>query len=506
MGGGMSLGGDDQSQQYQQNLQHQQNQQHSVQQQPLGGFQPLATPTPHQPTGGEATGIMSIEMMHHGVSAVGGGMMNGMGGGMISGMGGMGGGYQQAGIQAAPQRPAKKVPDWLIQTLKEKEALAEKQKKKEGISLSTDIASVLQGGVGNISGYSLVHSPSPSPPGSPTGGGVRGKSKPSWHETDDSDDNSDDEVSPTANRNGRISNGSTANAGGQNGPAKPAGILKGGGMKKRGSAGRPVEEADDDDDMNSPAAEASDEMDKETRAAFDREIRRLLTTLLKEGTANISREVATSVVEEARHFVAARRRTQPRPSQATQPAVLSKKEQREQKKAMGALIGGYGSESSSNSEGEASPPPHAAAPSATVLDEVEIDGTGSLVAGGQFPQEMKEVEEGGKSAIGSSIGGPVVGAKTVGEDPRVAVSSAPAGRKVPVMVGGKWLLPDWADPPHTAPLPAEISVAVETIGPNLERMKMQDLVFNTTVMGRFEEQCGFVVEDGSASRYHAAIL
>ena len=74
------------------------------------------------------------------------------------------------------------------------------------------------------------------------------------------------------------------------------------------------------------------------------------------------------------------------------------------------------------------------------------------------------------------------------------------------MVGGKWPLPPWADPPHEAPLPRGVSVVVETIGPNLERVKTQELCFSTTVMGRFEEQCGFVVEDSSASRCHAAIL
>lgn len=445
----------------------QQNQQHVQQQHQMEAFQPLATPVPHQAGIGGQVGLTG-ELVNHGVGGI-------MSGGMMSRSGGMGiGGYQQPGMQV-PQRSAKKVPDWLIQTLKEKEALAEKQKKKGGISLSTDIASSSSVGAGNISGYNHVHSPSPSPPGSPSGAGSEGggsdkrRAKPSWHEADDSDD-PDDEVSPTkANLDRRASNGTSDD--GRNG-AKPAGILKGG-MNKR-SAKRPVEEDHDEESMTTAT-----EMDEETRAAFDREIRRLLTQVLKEGTANISREVVMSAFEEARHASvagsASSRLTHPKQSH---PVARSKKEQREQKKAMGALIGGYGSESASPSESEDdASPSQGAAPSATVPVEESMDGP---------------------ATSDRSQGVDLVGVEDV--------SSVPATRKVVVKVGGKWPLPAWADPPHEAPIPHGISVAVETIGPSLEVMKTQELSYSTTVMGRFEEQCGLIVEDGSASRYHAAIV
>lgn len=437
----------------------------------IGGYPPL--PPANHP------GVGSIP-------SVGGGIAHGMGGPGASGIGAINGGMMGGmiggmvgfppGAPPIPQRAAKKVPDWLVQTLKEKEALAEKQKKKVGASLSTDVASSLPGGAGNISGYNLVHSPSPSPPGSPSDrrGSSDARGKPSWQ--DDSDDSAD-EVSPTrANREKRATNGSTGGigstgggggVGGRNG-VKPSGILKKGGTKKRG-AGRVLE--GDGEDEAAAAQAAARAMDNDTRASFDREIRRLLTQLLKEGTANISREVASSAVEEARHSAiaaeAARRL-------AAAPQAQPKVKRKEQKKAIGALIGGYGSGSASESDAGASPA-QAAAPSATISGDV--GGAG----------------ERGREASNSVA----------------AIESAPSPahvRKPQVMVGGKWPLPTWADPPHEAPLPDGVSVVVETIGPNLERVKMQELSFSTTVMGRFEEQCGFVVEDSSASRCHAAIL
>lgn len=461
---------------------------------------------------------MTDEMMSQG--SVGGmmgaaGVMSGglMGGGAGGGMGGGGGGgYQQPGIQAAavPQRPAKKVPDWLIQTLKEKEALAEKQKKKEGMSLSTDVASSLSGGAGNISGYNLVHSPSPSPPGSPSDGGGRGKlrrAKPSWHEADDSDD-PEDEVSPTReNRERRAANGIGAD-GGRNG-SKPTGILKSG--RSKAGTRRTVEEEDGDgDDDSSFEAAAAPKMDDNTRAAFDREIRRLLTQVLKEGTANISREVAMSAVEEARHatVAAAASARLKQLSQSHPVRVRSKKEKREQKKAMGALIGGYGSDSAasaSDSEGDESPPedaaPRVSAPATTTSGEENANGQGSLAAENKRLPDMA-AEVSGAMATSRGLSSPTGAAASTVE----ASSSVPTARKIPVKIGGKWSLPAWADLPHEKPLPEGISVVVETIGPDLEVMKMQELAFTTTVMGRFEEQCGFIVEDGSASRFHAAIL
>lgn len=384
----------------------------------------------------------------------------GMNGSMVM-MGGGGFPVGLAGAQQQHQRPAKKVPDWLVQTLKEKEKQAEKQKKKEGVSLSTDVASALPGGAGSISGYNLVHSPSPSPPGSPA---AAPRTKPSWQD-DDSDDDSADEVSPTrANREKRAAAAATttngSNAAADDG-AKPSGILKKGGTKKRGT-GRVLDGADEDEDET--AAATSSVMDDETRASFDREIRRLLTHLLKVGTANITREVATSALEEAHHAAA--------PQAQQQQPKAKRKEQREQKKAMGALIGGYGSESASDSEGDASPQ-QAAAPSATVSGDAS---RGAAAAGGGA------LDESARSAPDSAL------------------------RKVPVMVGGKWPLPPWADPPHKAPLPSGLSIVVETVGPDLETVKTQELSYSTTVMGRFEEQCGLVVDDSSASRCHAAIL
>ncbi|CAM9831066.1 unnamed protein product, partial [Scytosiphon promiscuus] len=367
------------------------------------------------------------------------GMNVSMMGGIPPGMGVGVGGFP-AGPAAAQQRPAKKVPDWLVQTLKEKEKLAEKQKKREGVSLSTDVAAALPGGAGNISGYNLVHSPSPSPPDSPSAQ----RTKPSWQE-EDSDDDSADEVSPTrANEERkRSSSNGNATAGGDGGSGvarngtKPSSILKKGGTKTRGGtrAGGGVDESEAAEE-----AAVSGVMDEETRASFDREIRRLLTQLLQVGTANIIRE----------------------------EAVL------QQKKAIGALIGGYGSASESESEGDASPP-QAAAPSATVSSDAGKAVTAAVAVGGGAPGDT-------------------------------ARSLASAQKRAPVMVGGKWPLPAWADPPHEAPLPEGLSILVETIGPDLERVKIQELSFSTTVMGRFEEQCGFVVEDSSASRCHAAIL
>ena len=422
-----------------------------------------------------------------------GGMGHGHGGGgpgMNGSMGvmGGGGGFPVGGLVGGPgqqpQRPAKKVPDWLVQTLKEKEKQAEKLKKKEGVSLSTDVAATaLSGGTGSISGYNLVHSPSPSPPGSPA---AAPRTKPSWHD-DDSDDDSADEVSPTrASREKRAaasSNGSRSaaaadggGAGARNG-AKPSGILKKGGAKKRGG------ESDDggDKDEAVAAAAASSVMDDATRASFDREIRRLLTNLLKVGTANISHEVATSALEEAHHAAAAA--TAAAAPQAQQLPKAKRTEQREQKKAMGALIGGYGSESASDSEGDASPQ-RAAAPSATVSGD---SSRGAAAAPGEAA-----LDKSARSAAKAAAGG--------------MSSSDPTLRKAPIMVGGKWQLPPWADPPHKAPLPSGLSIVVETIGPDLERVKTQELSYSTTVMGRFEEQCGFLVEDSSASRCHAVIL
>lgn len=513
MGGSMSAGvGISGDQHTQQQIPQQppppppQQQQHQPQQQNHADtFQPLADPmAAHQAAVG-GPGVMTEDMMNQG--SVGGmmgaaGVMSGglMGGGASGVMGGGGGGYQQPGIQAAavPQRPAKKVPDWLIQTLKEKEALAEKQKKKEGMSLSTDVTSSSSGGAGNISGYNLVHSPSPSPPGSPSDGGERGKmrrAKPSWHEADDSDD-PEDEVSPTKeSRERRAANGTGADAG-RNG-AKPAGILKSG--RSKAGTRRPVEEDDgDEDDDSSGEAAVAPKMDDDTRAAFDREIRRLLTQVLKEGTANISREVAMSAVEEARHatVAAAASARLKQLSQSHPVRVRSKKEKREQKKAMGALIGGYGSDSAasaSDSEGDESPTedaaPQVSAPATTVSGEENTAGRGPLAA------ESKRVPDPSAEASGAITTSNVE-----------ASSSTPAARKIPVKIGGKWPLPAWADLPHEKPLPDGIAVVVETIGPDLEVMKMQELAFTTTVMGRFEEQCGFIVEDGSASRFHAAIL
>ncbi|CAN0194907.1 unnamed protein product, partial [Ectocarpus sp. 13 AM-2016] len=439
--------------------QQQQQQQHALeayQGSPVGNaLHPAAMASPMAGMGG---GIGHGNM--GGSDGMNGSMMGGMQGGMG---GGGGGGAFLAGPAAVPQRPAKKVPDWLVQTLKEKEKLAEKQKKKEGASLSTDVAAALSSGAGNISGYNLVHSPSPSPPDSPSAR----RTKPSWQE-DDSDDDSADETSPKReNRDKRASNGSavdgSAGASTRNGSAKPSGILKKGGNKQRGAGGGLDRNGDD---ATAEADTAPLVMDDETRASFDREIRRLLTHLLKVGTANIIREVASSALEEAQDSAAAAAaaaspQAQQQQQQQQQPRVRQK-EQREQKKAVGALIGGYESESPSESEGDASPPPPAAAPAP---------------------------------------------ATTVSADARAAAAPPPAVEKrAHVKVGGKWPLPSWADPPHEAPLPEGLSIVVETIGPDLERVKTQELSFSTTVMGRFEEQCGFVVEDASASRCHAAIL
>lgn len=451
--------------------------QHQEQHQAMGGayHQPAAN---HLPAGEAIPGMGELAMGGPGMN---GGMMAGMMGGIGSGaMGSFSGGSTQAPM---PQRSAKKVPDWLVQTLKEKEALAEKQKKKEGLSLSTDVGSSLPGGAGNISGYNLVHSPSPSPPGSPAEGtDGKGRSKPSWQ--DDSDDDSADEVSPTkSHREKRASSTGSASGsigGARNGGVKPSGILKKSGAAKRGM-GRAMLD-DEDDETASTAAETS-VMDDETRASFDREIRRVLTQVLKEGTVNISREVAASAVEEARHSAIASQASRRSAdlaegltANAQQPKVR-RKEQREQKKAMGALIGGYGSGSASESEGDVSPPPANIAPSATIFG----DNNGAL-------DQSKGEQDSKISAVTAPI---------------LAPASA---RKETVMVGGKWPLPAWADPPHEYPLPDGLSVVVETIGPDLERVKTQELAFSTTVMGRFEEQSAFVVEDSSASRCHAAIL
>lgn len=450
--------------------QHHQQQQHAMYQHPPVANTNHAAAAGADPMAGMAGGMGHGNMGGVGAFSPGAGMNGSMMGGVPGGMGGVGGGGFPGGPAAAQQRPAKKVPDWLIQTMKEKEKQAEKQKKKEGISLSTDVAASLSGGADTISGYNLVHSPSPSPPGSPSAR----RTKPSWQD-DDSDDDSADEVSPTrANREKKASNGSAAADGGagtRNG-AKPSGILKKGGTKKKRGSGRVLEGGNEETE----AAEASGGMDEETKASFDREIRRLLTHLLKGGTTNITHEVASSALEDAHHSAA--QQTQQR-QQQQQPKV-KRKEQREQKKAMGALIGGYGSESGSDSDGDASPP-QATAPAATVSG----DASRSVAVEGALGGSPR-------SAVAAAAG--------------AARSPAPTRRKAPVMVGGKWQLPEWADPPHEAPLPAGLSIVVETIGPDLERVKTQELSFSTTVMGRFEEQCGFLVEDSSASRCHAAIL
>lgn len=416
----------------------------------------VTTPMPRA-VGGMDPGGMS------GAAGMNASMMGGIPGGMGVGVGGF-----PPGPGAAQQRPAKKVPDWLVQTLKEKEKQAEKQKKREGVSLSTDVAASLPGGAGNISGYNLVHSPSPSPPDSPSAQ----RTKPSWQE-EDSDDDSADEVSPTrANQEKKnmASNGNAIDGSGSRNGARPSGILKKGGAKKR-AGGR----VDDEGTGESEAAEevaASGVMDDETRASFDREIRRLLTQLLQAGTASIIREEASLQVKTAYDTADGNDAASGAAPPAQPQPKVKRKEQREQKKAIGALIGGYGSASDSESEGDASPP-QAAAPSATVSSNSSKVATAAADAGA--PAETSR-------------------------------SLAPTQKRAPVMVGGKWELPAWADPPHKAPLPDGLSILVETIGPDLERVKIQELQYSTTVMGRFEELSGFLVEDSSASRCHAAIL
>lgn len=433
----------------------------SQQQQPqqtMGSYQPFPGPS-HTVVGASMSG-MGGGLGHGGQGTMSGGAMNG------SMMGSLGG-FPAASTPS--QRPSKKVPDWLVQTLKQQEALEAKQKKKGGISLSTDVTSSAPGGTENISGYNLVHSPSPSPPGSPSdrvgGGGGEGRSKPSWQ--DDSDDDSADEVSPKKTQEPKKpANGSVA-AAGRNG-SKPSGILK----KSTRGMGRVLEEDDVNEEEEESTVAVSATMDDATRDAFDREIMRLLTRVLKEGTDNIIQEVASSEIKKARESATAvadalRRAAEP------QSTKVNHTQQREQKKAMGALIGSYGSESASESDGGASPP-QTTAPSATIT---EVGASA-------------EASEGMSTLIAAS------GVTSHEEDPP----------KPKVMVGRKWPLPSWADPPHEAPLPEGVSIVVETIGPNLERVNTQELSFSTTVLGRSEEHCGFVVEDSSASRWHAAIL
>ena len=411
----------------------------------------------------------SIGGLGHGIEGPGAlGSVGAVNGGMMGGLMGNVGGFPSA--SAPSQRSSKKVPDWLVQTLKQQEALEAKQKKKEGISLSTDVASSTLAGAGNISGYNLVHSPSPSPPGSPSdrgGESGEGRTKPSWQ--NDSDDSAD-EMSPKKLKEAKsAANGSVD--GGDRNDAKPSGILKkSSGPTPRGM-GRVLEDDDVEEDTVTEAASAT--MDEATRASFDREIMRLLTRLFKECTDNIIREVASSTIEEARDSAtaateAARRAAEP------QPPKMNRKQQREQKRAIGALIGGYDSESASESDGDVSSPQ-------TAVTSATISGKATASA---------EVEGRGPPPIAAPD----------------TTSSQIAARKPKLLVGGKWPLPPWADPPHETPVPDGLSIVVETIGPNLEKVKTQELSYSTTVLGRFEEQCGFVVEDSSASRCHAAIL
>lgn len=423
-------------------------------QQTMGSFRPFPGPS-HTVVGASMSGLGG-SLDHGGQGTMGGGTMNES---MMASLGGF------SAASTPSQRPSKKVPDWLVQTLKQQEALEAKQKKK-GISLSTDVTSSAPGGTGNISGYNLVHSPSPSPPGSPSdragGGGGEGRSKPSWQ--DDSDDDSADEVSPKkAKEPKKPANGSVA-AARRNG-SKPSGILK----KSTRGMGRVLEEDDVREEEEESTVTGSATMDDVTREAFDREIMRLLTRVLKEGTDNIIHEVASSEVKKAHESATAgvRRAAEP------QSTKVNHTQQREQKKAMGALIGSYGSESASESDGGASPS-QTSAPSATIT---EVGASA-------------EASEGRLTLTAAS------GVTSPEEDPW----------KPKVMIGRKWPLPSWADPPHEAPLPEGVSIVVETIGPNLERVKTQELTFSTTVLGRSEEHCGFVVEDSSASRWHAAIL
>lgn len=430
-------------------------------QQTMGSYQPFPGPS-HTVAGASMPGVGGgLGHAMSGQGTMGGGAMNGS---MMGSLGGF------PAASAPPQRPSKKVPDWLVQTLKQQEALEAKQKKKGGISLSTDVTSSVPGGTGNISGYNLVHSPSPSPPGSPSdragGESGKGRSKPSWQ--DDSDDDSADEVSPKKVKEPKKAANGSVDAAGRNG-SKPSGILK----KSTRGMGRVLEEDDVKEEEEEPTVAESATMDDATRDAFDREIMRLLTRVLKEGTDNIIHEVASSEIKKGRDSAtvapeALRRAAEP------QSTKVNHTQQREQKKAMGALIGSYGSESASESDGGTSPP-QTTAPSATITGEV-----------GDSPEAL----EGSSKFIAAS------GVTSPEESPR----------KPKVMVGRKWPLPSWADPPHEAPLPDGMSIVVETTGPNLERIRTQELSFSTTVLGRSEEHCGFVVEDSSASRWHAAIL
>ncbi|CAM9305225.1 unnamed protein product [Choristocarpus tenellus] len=355
------------------------------------------------------------------------------------------------------EKPKKRVPDWLSQTLKAQGAMAEKQKKKAGVSLSTTIgpspSSTVSGG---ISGYNLVHSPSPSPPSSPIGqelesqdstaigpGVMSLKKGPSWRSTEDSD--SDDQDIRT-----KQLESATVPEGVRDGNQVSSG--------ENGAGGREEEE-------HNLREVVQPVMDVQSQAVFDREVRRELTGALKDVTAAMIHEVASLVLQEVMTAD---------PIQDRQ----KKKATRKQKEAIGALIGGYGSESESASgkdsgsqSDDSAKSGLSPAPAATTEEPAHQRGKNN----------SEEQSTDGNSLMAAQI-------------------------ETPYMLGGKWPLPTWADRPQSKILPSTANIQVETLGPDLKIIRSYKLVHTCTLLGRSEDQCEFVIEDSSASRCHAALL